>query len=47
MPSTTHIVAATFDFRVRTLVDKLDINVLSYKWILACLERGFLVDLEP
>ena len=35
------------DFKVRILVDKLDLNVVSYTWILACIERGFLVDLEP
>ena len=22
-------------------------NVISYTWLLSCLERGFLVDLEP
>lgn len=22
-------------------------NIVSYKWILACIEKGFLVDLEP
>lgn len=22
-------------------------NIISYKWILSCLQRGFLVDLEP
>ena len=47
MPTTTHLVAATMDFRVRTLVDKFDMNILSFRWILTCLERGFLVDLEP
>ena len=47
MPTTTHQVAATMDFRVRTLVDKFDMNILSFRWILTCLERGFLVDLEP
>lgn len=47
MDTTTHIVAARLDFKVRTLIDKFDMNILSYKWILACLERGFLIDLEP
>ena len=22
-------------------------NIVCYKWILACIERGFLIDLEP
>jgi DNA ligase-4 len=47
MPTTTHVVAATLDFKVRTLIDKFDMNILSYRWILTCVERGFLVDLEP
>jgi len=32
---------------VRTLIDKLNMNIVRYTWLLACLERGFLVDLEP
>ena len=35
------------DFRVRTLLAAYNVNILSYKWVLACLERGQLVDLEP
>jgi hypothetical protein len=47
MTSTTHVIAAHMNFKVRTLVEKLNINIVSYKWILTCIERGFLVDLEP
>ena len=35
------------NFKVRTLVERFNMNILSYKWILTCIERGFLVDLEP
>jgi hypothetical protein len=47
LPTTTHIIAATQTFKVRTLVERFNMNIVSYKWILACLDRGFLVDLEP
>ena len=47
MPTTTHLIAAREDFRVRNIVAFYGMNVISYKWILSCLERGFLVDLEP
>ncbi len=47
MVTTTHIIAASLTFKVRTLIDKYDMNILSYQWILTCIERGFLVDLEP
>ena len=47
MPTTTHIIAAREDFRVRNIVAMYGMNVISYKWILSCLRRGFLLDLEP
>ena len=47
METTTHIIAASLTFKVRTLIDNYDMNILSYKWIMTCIERGFLVDLEP
>ncbi len=47
METTTHIIAATMTFKVRTLVERFDMNILSYKWIVRCIERGCLVDLEP
>jgi len=37
LPSTTHLLAANLDFRVRTLLNAYNVNVLSYKWVLACL----------
>lgn len=47
METTTHIIAASLTFKVRTLIENYDMNILSYKWIITCIERGFLVDLEP
>ena len=47
MPTTTHLIAAREDFRVRNIVAQYGMNVISYKWILSCLKRGMLVDLEP
>lgn len=47
MSSTTHLIGARADFRVRNIVAQYGMNVIDYRWILACVERGFLVDLEP
>ena len=47
MASTTHLIAAKPDFRVRNIVAQYGMNVINYRWVLACVERGFLVDLEP
>lgn len=47
METTTHLIAAREDFRVRNIVAQYGMNIINYQWILTCLERGFLVDLEP
>ena len=47
MGTTTHLIAARADFRVRNTVAQYGMNVIHFSWILSCLERGFLVDLEP
>jgi len=47
MPTTTHLIAAKEDFRVRNIVAQYGMNIVHYSWILSCIERGFLVELEP
>ena len=47
MQTTTHLIAARADFRVRNIVAQYGMNVIHFSWVLSCLERGFLVDLEP
>ena len=47
MPSTTHIVAAVEDFKCRSIRDSFDMNIISNKWVVACVRRGCLLDLEP
>ena len=37
MPTTTHLIAAREDFRVRNIVAQYGMNIISYKWILSCL----------
>ena len=37
MPTTTHIIAAREDFRVRNIVAMNGMNIISFKWILSCL----------
>jgi hypothetical protein len=46
-PSTTHIIASNIDFKVKNLIERFNMNIVKYNWILVCIERGFLVDLEP
>jgi hypothetical protein len=47
MPTTTHVIASREDFKVRSLVDQYDMNIVKDTWITACTERGFLLELEP
>lgn len=47
MPTTTHVIADRADFKVRSLVDKYDMNIVKDTWVLACTERHFLLELEP
>ena len=47
MNSTTHVIANKFDFKIRSLVDKYDMNIVHYKWVCDCASRGFLLELEP
>ena len=47
MGTTTHLIAAKNDFRVRNIVNYYGMNIIHFSWVLSCLERGFLVDLEP
>lgn len=47
MPSTTHIIAAYEDFKCRSIRDQYDMNIISDKWVVSCIKRGCLQDLEP
>lgn len=47
MPTTTHVIADRADFKVRSLVDRYDMNIVKDTWVTACTERGFLLELEP
>lgn len=47
MPTTTHLIAVRDDFRTRAIVQQYGMNIIKHAWLLACVERGFLVDLEP
>lgn len=47
LPSTTHIIASRLDFKVKTIIDTYHMSIVHFQWILACIERGFLIDLEP
>ena len=47
LPSTTHIIATVDDFKCRSIREHFDMNIISYKWVLACVRRSFLLDLEP
>jgi hypothetical protein len=47
MPTTTHLIAVREDFRTRSIVQQYSMNVIKYTWLLTCVDRGFLVDLEP
>jgi hypothetical protein len=47
MRTTTHIIAERDDFKVRSLIQKYNMNIVKNKWVLACSDRGFLLELEP
>lgn len=47
MGTTTHLIAAREDFRVRNIVAQYSMNVIHFSWVLSCLSRGFLIELEP
>ena len=47
MSSTTHLIAAREDFRVRNIVAQYGMNIVHYSWVMNCLERCCLVELEP
>ena len=47
LQTTTHLIAARTDFRARGIVQQYGMDIIKYTWILTCLRRGFLVDLEP
>jgi hypothetical protein len=45
--TTTHVIAEKVDFKVKSLIEKYDMNIVRSKWIKACSERGILLELEP
>ena len=47
MSSTTHLIAAREDFRVRNIVAQYGMNIIHHSWVLNCVERGCLLELEP
>ena len=47
MPSTTHLIAARVDFRVRNLIDTYGMNIIKYNWLLSCRDYEALIDFDP
>ena len=47
LPSTTHVIASKSDFKVRALVEKYDMNIVHYQWVVDCASRHMLLELEP
>ena len=47
MPTTTHLIAAREDFRVRNLIEAYSMNIIKYTWLLTCRDYGTLVDFDP